>query len=159
MKTGLVFLLLLGNLGHLSLLAKESLLTKHTVCDFNCTLSKHLDAIQARDFKAFESTITPTKKISFILPNGKFFDDSENFRKMLKDWFAQDGWTFNYKIIAKEHSDTLGYALLLVSYDEKERAGKPYHIDHYLNLIFKKIDGHWYLIHDQNTKTELKSQS
>jgi hypothetical protein len=50
----------------------------------------------------------------------------------------------------------MGSALLLVNYNEKERDGKPYHIDHYLSLIFKKEGDGWYLVHDQNTITNLK---
>jgi ketosteroid isomerase-like protein len=125
-------------------------------CDFDCTLTKHLDAIQAKDFSAFESTISQQPRLTFILPNGTFFDDASEYRTMLKQWFATSGWHFNYKIISVEKSAEMGNALLLVSYDEDDRNGKPYHIDHYLSLLFKKQGGGWYLVHDQNTKIEPK---
>ncbi|WP_196139709.1 nuclear transport factor 2 family protein [Aliikangiella sp. G2MR2-5] len=126
-----------------------------THCDFECTLSQHLQAIQTKDFEAFEKTITPEAKLTFILPNGKYFDDSAEYRQMLKEWFKQDGWTFNFKVISKYSSNTFGHALLLIDYNEADRGGKPYHLDHYLSLIFEKQGSHWYLIHDQNTKTDL----
>ena len=123
-------------------------------CDFDCTLKRHLDAIQARDFEAFEATLTRGPRLSFILPNGKYFDDAQAYREMLKGWFAEDGWTFNYQTVAVEKSADMGHALLLVSYDEADRDGKPYHIDHYLSLLFKLEGDAWYLVHDQNTFTE-----
>lgn len=126
-------------------------------CDFDCTLKRHLDAIQARDFEAFEATLTRGPRLSFILPNGKYFDDAAAYREMLKGWFAENGWTFNYQTIAVEKSADMGHALLLVSYDEADRDGKPYHIDHYLSLLFKREGAGWYLVHDQNTLTEPSS--
>ncbi|MBB1268830.1 nuclear transport factor 2 family protein [Shewanella sp. SR44-3] len=126
-------------------------------CDFDCTLNKHLTAIKARDFTAFESTISQQSRLTFILPNGAFFGDASEYRAMLKEWFATSGWHFNYKIISVEKSAEMANALLLVSYDEDDRDGKPYHIDHYLSLLFKKQGDGWYLVHDQNTKIEPKA--
>lgn len=58
--------------------------------------------------------------------------------------------------MAIEKTDQMGSALLLIDYNEKERDGNPYHLDHYLSLIFKKEGNDWYLVHDQNTITKLK---
>ncbi|WP_444997417.1 YybH family protein [Aliikangiella sp. IMCC44359] len=124
-------------------------------CDFKCTLDKHLDAIQKRDFKTFESTLTEGDRLTFILPDGKYSEDTLSYKAMLKEWFATDGWTFSPKVIAIEETEKMASALLLISYDEAERNGKPYHLDHYLSLIFKKEKGRWGLVHDQNTKTKL----
>jgi ketosteroid isomerase-like protein len=126
-------------------------------CDFDCTLKRHLDAIQARDFDAFEATLTRGPRLSFILPNGKYFDDATAYRDMLKGWFAEDGWTFNYQTVAVEQTADMGHALLLVSYDEADREGKPYHLDHYLSLLFKREGDGWFLVHDQNTGTVIES--
>lgn len=125
-------------------------------CDFDCALKTHLDAIQQKDFDSFLTTITREDSISFILPNGAYFDSRAQFVEMLRGWFAEGGWHFNYKIIRKVKGADLSMALLLVSYDEDDRNGQPYHIDHYLNLIFQKENGEWRLTHDQNTKTELE---
>lgn len=125
-------------------------------CDFDCTLKKHLDAIQNKDYEAFASTVTTGDSIMFILPNGKYFESTATFHELIKGWFAETGWHFNYKIMRKFVGTDLATALLLVSYDEDDRNGKPYHIDHFLNLIFQKENGEWRLVHDQNTKTELE---
>lgn len=126
-------------------------------CAFDCTLKRHLDAIQARDFDAFESTLTRSPRLSFILPNGKYFEDAGAYREMLKAWFDEAGWTFNYRTVAIEQTADMGHALLLVSYDEADRDGKPYHADHYLSLLFKREGDGWFLIHDQNTGTVIEA--
>jgi len=59
----------------------------------------------------------------------------------------------------------MGTVLLHVNYDEKDRGGKPYHLEHYLcasepaslgvtgiYLVFKKQGTERLLIHHQNTK-------
>ena len=125
-------------------------------CNFDCTLIKHLTSIQSRNYELLESTITPDKEMTFILPNGQYFEDPLTFKKLIKEWFADTAWTFEYKIIRKFHSNSLGYALLLIDYNEADRNGKPYHLDHYLSLVFQKKGERWYLVHDQNTKTQLK---
>ncbi|MCW8879997.1 MAG: nuclear transport factor 2 family protein [Kangiellaceae bacterium] len=121
-------------------------------CGFKCTLQKHIDAIQERDFQKFETTITQGKELTFILPNGKFYQSTDEYKSLLKDWFAQDGWTFSPKIISQVEGQDMASALLLIDYREKNRNGKPYHLKHFLSLVFKKEGDEWRLIHDQNTK-------
>ena len=120
-------------------------------CDFECTLKQHLDAITNREFAQFESTLTERPRLNLILPDGRFTSDSAQYREMLKGWFETPGWTLSYEIINTDQTENMGHALLLVSYDEEDRGGEPYHIDHYLSLLFEKETSGWKLIHDQNT--------
>ena len=124
-------------------------------CDFDCTVKKHLEAIQNRDFPAFVETITQGETISFILPNGNYTSDRESYLSMLEGWFETPGWRLKTKVVNQSVTSDMGFVLLLVSYDEDDRDGKPYHLDHYLLLIFQKEKGEWRLVHDQNTKTTL----
>jgi ketosteroid isomerase-like protein len=121
-------------------------------CDFDCTLKRHLDAIQAKDYAAFESTLTRGDRLTFILPDGVFSEDPTHYREALEEWFVKGGWTFEYETVAVERSAEMGSALLRVSYDEEDRGGQPYHLDHYLLLIFEKQGEEWFLVHDQNTE-------
>lgn len=120
-------------------------------CDFDCTLKQHLDAIQAKDFEQFAATITEEAVVDFILPNGRAFTSRDEYLELLKGWFGESGWHFNYEIIRTIKSPELGIALLKVSYDEDDRGGQPYHIDHFLNLSFQLQDNSWRLVLDQNT--------
>ncbi len=76
---------------------------------------------------------------------------------MLQEWFGTEGWSIDYKVVSTVEGTDLGHALLLMSYDEKDRGGKPYHLDHYLSLLFQKQQGTWRLVHDQNTSTDLSA--
>lgn len=128
-------------------------------CDFDCTLERHLNAITSRDFEQFESTLTSRPRLNLILPDGRFTHDSTQYRDMLKGWFETPGWTMTYEVVSKDQTDTMGHALLLVAYDEADRNGSPYHIDHYLSLLFEKEPSGWKLIHDQNTLIQAPEQA
>ncbi|HQV31708.1 MAG TPA: nuclear transport factor 2 family protein [Calditrichia bacterium] len=128
-------------------------------CDFDCTVKKHLDAIQAQDFESFAETITGDDTLSFILPNGFNTLDRARYLEMIKGWFAEEGWHLDYQVVNKRQSEDMGWVLLLVNYREDDRGGQPYAIDHFLLLIFEKQNGMWKLVHDQNTKTEIKSET
>lgn len=130
----------------------ECLLSKASACGFDCTLQKHIDAIQSRDFQRFETTITQGDELTFILPNGKLFRSTQEYKALLKEWFAQEGWTFSPEIVSQVEGLDMASALLLVDYREKDRNGKPYQLKHYLSLVFKKEGKSWRLIHDQNTQ-------
>ncbi len=120
-------------------------------CDFECSYKKHIKSIETKDYATFESTLTKGDKLVLILPNGKYIDDSVEYRNMIKEWFSDEGWTFKTKIIRVEETSEMGYVLLHVKYSEKERAGKPYQAQQYLSLVFKKENNEWLLVHDQNT--------
>lgn len=125
--------------------------TASEACDFDCTVSRHLDAIQQRDFAAFESTLSASGAIDFILPSGKHSDDPMAFRSTLKEWLETPGWTFDYDVVRKHAGSDLGSVLLRVRYREADRGGRPYALDHFLLLIFRKTEDRWLLVHDQNT--------
>ena len=120
-------------------------------CDFGCTVSRHLDAIQQRDFERFESTLATHGTIDFILPSGRYSDDPVAYRGMLKEWFETPGWTFDYDVLRRIEGTDLGSVLLRVRYREADRGGKPYALDHFLLLVFQKSGDRWLLVHDQNT--------
>ncbi|WDE11598.1 YybH family protein [Thalassomonas haliotis] len=139
----------------LSLLVIVSLkVTSVQACDFKCTYKKHISAIEKKDLASFESTITPGEKLTFILPDGTFFEDSATYRKLLKGWFAEGGWSFTPEVLRVEETSEMGTVLLKVLYHEDDRNGKPYDLEHYLYLVFKKQGDSWFLIHDQNTKVK-----
>jgi len=120
-------------------------------CDFECSYKKHITSIETKDYATFESTLTKGEKLVLILPNGKYFDNAVEYRKMMKEWFSDGGWSFKTKIIRVEETSEMGSVLLHVNYSEKERAGKPYQAHQYLSLLFRKENNEWLLVHDQNT--------
>lgn len=123
-------------------------------CDFHCTLNQHIKAIQNRDFDSFAATITDGDTLNFLLPNGAYFDSTRVYLKLIEGWFAEDGWEVDVEIINTFVGSDMGIALLLLDYREANRNGKPYHLRHYLSLVFRKENNRWLLVHDQNTKVE-----
>lgn len=119
-------------------------------CDFDCSLNKHLQAIADKDWSAFEQTLS-RETLPFILPNGKRSMSAERYRETLEPWFADKSWRFQAKELYRNVGADLGMVLLDVDYDEPERDGKPYHLDHYLTLVFAKEGQQWKLVFDQNT--------
>lgn len=133
-----------------------SLCSSLLACDFDCALQTHLKAIQEKDWLSFEKTLTRSS-LPFILPNGVMMMDAQHYRDALQPWFEAGGWQFNAKEIYRNVTPEMGVILLDVDYDEADRGGKPYHLDHYLTLIFKKEKDAWRLVFDQNTRYEPKS--
>jgi hypothetical protein len=68
-------------------------------CDFDCTLQRHIDAIQTKDYQKFETTLTKSNRLTFILPDGRYFEDANQYRDILKAWLADPNWTFDYKVM------------------------------------------------------------
>ncbi len=145
LSTSLVFLVLVAL--STTLAAEE--------CDYQCTLKKHLTSIQERNFEVFESTLTTEESLTFLLPNGKLTESRSEFVAMLREWFGQEGWSLEYEVVSTVVGKDLGHTLLLIAYDEEDRGGQPYHLDHYLSLVFQRQKGTWRLVHDQNTATDL----
>ena len=96
-------------------------------CDFDCTLSRHLQALQQHDWALFESTLSDGH-LPFILPNGALSLEGDRYREMLQPWFAEAGWTFKAREVHREVSSDMALVLLDVDYDEPDRGGKPYHL-------------------------------
>ena len=55
------------------------------------TINEHIKAIEDKDYVSFESTITDNKKLPFILPDGRYFEHTQEYRKILKEWFEEGG--------------------------------------------------------------------
>jgi ketosteroid isomerase-like protein len=124
--------------------------------DFTGTLKHHLDAIQARDFKAFCETITDQPQISFLLEEGAYCDKTHEYKDSIKGWFEAKGWKLNYTVVRQVESAEMAFALLRIHIDDTDKNGKATQSNNYLLLIFQKQNGEWRLIHDQNTSLKSK---
>jgi ketosteroid isomerase-like protein len=118
---------------------------------FDTALNTHLVAIEKRDWAAFESTLTESDTLTFILPNGRFSKSSTDFKKSTQAWLADRDWSWSYQILSKTSNGSTGVAVLDVKYADKDEAGVEYKIHYLLSLVFNKERGGWRLIHDQNT--------
>ncbi|MBI1751391.1 MAG: nuclear transport factor 2 family protein [Acidobacteria bacterium] len=122
-----------------------------SVMDFDAVINKHLGAIKTRDLKSFTETITGDDSITLILPNGHYSKTRREFLTSIQTWFQEKDWRFSYQIESRVHTPELGLVVLRVAYDDMDSDQKPYHLDYFLTLVFKKSSSGWFLIHDQNT--------
>ncbi len=118
--------------------------------DFKKVLEVHLKAIKDKDLNLFITTISE-QDVTLIMPNGALICGRENFIEFHKDWFSDKDWDLNYEIIKQEEGEEMSVVLLKVEYKDINPEGKEYSLNYYLTLLFKKIEGKWGLIYDQNT--------
>lgn len=122
---------------------------KAVACDFDCTLDRHVRAIQKHDFAAFAPTITERQEVDLIFPDGTLVQGRDTYMKTLKGFLDGGGFDFQYRIVRKQAGSDMGYALLDVT---QMNEGQPDPSRYYLLLVFALQDGSWRLVHDQNTR-------
>ena len=118
--------------------------------DFKEVLEVHLRAVKDKDLDIFIKTIS-SEDVTLIMPNGVLISGSEAFIEFHKDWFSDKDWALNYEILKIEEGEEISLALLKVDYKDIDSKGNEYSLNYYLTLLFKKIEGKWGLIYDQNT--------
>jgi hypothetical protein len=120
-------------------------------CNFETTLNAHLKAIGTRDWDAFERTLTKTDRLTLIMPNGRYSDDTPTFKRQMKSWLADKDWNWRYEILGATCVAETGIAVLRVGYDDLDEKGKNYKLNYLLSLTFVREQNEWRLVHDQNT--------
>lgn len=118
--------------------------------DFKKVLEIHLNCMKQKKLDEFLATVQ-LDAVTVILPNGTMIAGRDGFIKLHQDWFSDADWTLEFQILRIEESAEMSYALVSVDYQDLDSKGSPVYLNYYLNLIFKKIDETWLLIHDQNT--------
>lgn len=114
-------------------------------------LNIHLNSIVSKNISKFESTLSRQLPINMIFPDGEMIEEVDSIIHLHEEWFAGNGWVFEYKILRKEVTAAMAYALLDIDYTKLNDEGEEVKRQFYLNLIFRLVDGKWKLIHDQNT--------
>lgn len=118
--------------------------------DFQNVLEIHLNCMKQKRLDEFLATVL-LETVTVILPNGTMIADRDGFIKLHQDWFSDTDWTLEFKVLRIEESAEMSYALVSVDYQDLDSKGSPVCLNYYLNLIFKKVDETWLMIHDQNT--------
>ncbi|QUI23349.1 nuclear transport factor 2 family protein [Vallitalea pronyensis] len=121
--------------------------------DFRVTLSYHLESLQERKLDDYLKTVC-LDKVLLIMPDGKLINNGNQFIELHKNWFAKTNWKMECEIVKIAEGTEIAYTLIKVHYEELDENDNPTTMDYYLNLIFKKFDNRWLLIHDQNTVFE-----
>ena len=116
------------------------------------TLDAHLAAINARDLDALLATVTAGEQLTLILPNGKVLETREQYRQLHVDWFAESDWRMQFEVQQLHEYGDVGVAL--VKYQSLARQADGSYTtrrEALLSLVFRRENGQWRLVYDQNT--------
>jgi ketosteroid isomerase-like protein len=121
--------------------------------DFATTLDRHLRAVEGRDLATLMGTVSD-RELMLILPNGKVVGSPAAFEALHREWFADPNWTIKFHVEKTVETAELSYAIATYDYEERPPGGAPVRKRRYLQLVFRKYDAGWKLVHDQNTPVE-----
>lgn len=116
---------------------------------FEEAVSAHLDTVRNRDLAGFKETIDDS--VTVILPNGDLLSGREEVESFHADWFDDPDWKMTTKIVSSQSDEDTGIQIHEVTYDDLDGEGEPYSMSYVLSLSFRRKDGRWLLVHDQNT--------
>ena len=119
--------------------------------EFHKTAENFLAAVANRDFETFQSFLRADLGFQAVLPGGVILDSVASFIENQKTWFSGTTGNFKYVIDRTEISVDLGTVHSKVHYSNVDAKGSPFELEIYITFVFRKIDGDWFLIHDQNT--------
>lgn len=123
-------------------------------------LNVHLNAVSAKDLETLKGTMSPYGAMQFILPGEEIMDGVDEFINYHVEWFAEDnGWTMDSTVESATIGETMGMAIVKMTYKEPERDGKPYFNRMVVSYDLEKIDGTWYVIKDHASSIEKSTDS
>lgn len=117
---------------------------------FRAEAERFLRAVKTRDRATFDTFFDPRVAVTALLPGGKKFTDLASFLKSQDGWFAGTTGRFDAVIERTDASGDLGFLWARATYANSDDGG-PFELDIYLTFVFRRIDGRWFLTHDQNT--------
>jgi len=119
--------------------------------DLAVALDAHVKAVQSRDIAALEDTITTDDTLDLILPNGKRTTTRSEYIAFHRAWFKETNWTWTLNPLAVATTNDMAIVTARTRYEERD-GPKISWSENWLSLAFRKEDGTWRLIHDQNTR-------
>jgi ketosteroid isomerase-like protein len=108
-------------------------------------LEEHLEAIRLRDIDRFASTLAH-EDVRFVGGDGRIIEGREKAVAAHRDWFMDDGWTFEPEMLWTREERETAWALTRVTYRERQSERR-----FLLLFLFVQEQGEWRLVYDQNT--------
>ncbi|HEX2026144.1 MAG TPA: nuclear transport factor 2 family protein [Actinomycetota bacterium] len=116
---------------------------------FRESLDRHLEAIRRRAVHALAETVD-ADEVVLVTADGDVSTDPERFLELHREWFATDGWTLDAELLHTREVGDLATAVLRLDYREDRPDGSRRQ-ESILSLVFRRRDGRWVLVQDQNT--------
>lgn len=115
------------------------------------TFAVHVAAVQARDMAGLERTITGGEALTLILPNGTRTDTRAAFLAFHREFFASPTWSIRFQVLSKVEGPDYGVITTRSFYSDTDN-GQPVNTSSWVTFTFRRENGEWRLIHDQNTR-------
>ncbi len=120
--------------------------------DLRSTVDRHLAAINARDLDALLQTVTRHPIMTTILPDGRVLETREEYRKLHVAWFTERDWRMRFQVQDVMQYGDVGIARVKYDSQVRDKAGRyRSKREALLSLTFRREDGAWRLVYDQNT--------
>jgi uncharacterized protein (TIGR02246 family) len=123
----------------------------------DAVFAEHLKAVQSRDLVMLERTITSDEQLTLILPNGIHTATRRAYVDFHKEFFAARTWTIAFEPVGRMVGGDFA-VLTTKSLYQDVVDGKPYRSRSWVTFTFRKENGQWRLIHDQNTRLPPEQQ-
>jgi len=118
--------------------------------NLDLTLDAHFKAIADRNLESLLKTVNE-ESITLILPNGKYSTSFSDYKNVNREWFKDQDWSIEYKLIEKTVRQETAIVLTKINYQDKDEKGNDYSFEYFLTLVFGLKESGWKLIFDQNT--------
>lgn len=119
--------------------------------DLRTAFATHVAAVQARDMPALERTITSGDALTLILPNGTRTDTRAAYLDFHRDFFASPTWSIRFEILSEIAGPDFAVLTTRSFYSDTDN-GQPVRTSSWVTFTFRREQGEWRLIHDQNTR-------
>lgn len=118
--------------------------------DLEAALREHLDAIRRRDLERLAATVDPDDLV-LIAADGELALGRDEFLRRHGEWFRSTSWSLESQTLHLREAGELATALLRLRYRDRRADGSELDEPSLLALVFRRRDGHWLLVQDQNT--------
>lgn len=122
---------------------------------FDATLHRHLASIARHDLDGILATVADGDELRLILPDGTLMQGKKAFADLHRAWFAETDWKMTTRELQRRVGTDLASVLLEATMVDVTPQGDANARSNYLLLQFRKIDGDWRLVHDQNTRKKV----
>lgn len=117
---------------------------------FEAALHDHLDAIHARDLPALAATVD-VHDVVLVAANGEVAFGRDEFLRRHEEWFRSESWSIEAETLHVREAGELATALLRLRYRDRRADGVLTEEPSILSLVFRRRDGRWLMVQDQNT--------
>lgn len=118
---------------------------------FADAVQSYFSALEKRDFLGIAALFDDDAQTTVVMPGGALVVGYPAIMDLHRDWFCDPDWSMEHEMVSMREMGTLGLALAKIVYHDVNERGEPYTISYYLHLTFCCRDGHWKVVHDQNT--------